>query len=606
MTLSRPHSRLVVRRSRIVEISMGTAAVPICVSARLQAHMGWTGLRAVHEAVLDVRAVVCEAEEGKRLCAAMDVRFCYLIERKAHVYARKSTRHPLTLGEFSCWIIVFIKQSNDVRSPVRPDRITELVSRLQNLNPTIHAICTTAGAPGLSIGVLHSKHFIHSRHYASLSKSLTASAVGILVDDGKLSWTTPIRSVLPDLDSQDNIVNEQATVVDLLSHNTGLAVSNHWWNGAGGEVLLAKNATMAAFNALPRNGKFRNKFYYSNWGYCLLGEMIEKLSGMAYNAFLQKRIFIPLQMKRTSAVHNDSDTNLAKPFAILDDKSAFLLPYPKVQEGTLMAPAQAVRSSTNDMLLYSSALMEAYKSNLPGTLEATYGFGVYRFQLPQTIAGVGCNPMFVKSMPNIVPGPHGGLVLRHHGSVARYTSFFVLLPEYDVAFFVAVNSIGLGDPAGWIAQLIIECVVETPCPSDYVALAHEAAEAHADRQASNARSLEEERKEGTQPKPLTAYVGDYVGLGGLFKIQIRLIDDAYLQLAFQGLDSQVFDLQHYQHDMFTWVIPFNELAKRVRFTFAGPGVYKLNFMANADSEIDRVCWLNEPGLPEGESCLSKQ
>ncbi len=70
--------------------------------------------------------------------------------------------------------------------------------------------------------------------------------MGILVNEGKVSWTTPVKSVLPELDSQDPLVTEQISIADLFIHNTGLASSNNWWYGADGELLLQKDQTLSA------------------------------------------------------------------------------------------------------------------------------------------------------------------------------------------------------------------------------------------------------------------------------------------------------------------------------------------------------------------------
>ncbi len=48
------------------------------------------------------------------------------------------------------------------------------------------------------------------------------------------------------------------------------------------------------------------------------------------------------------------------------------------------------------------------------------------------------------------------------GNIAGYTTFLALLPEYETSLFVAVNSIGLADPAGWVTQLVIETIIESP------------------------------------------------------------------------------------------------------------------------------------------------
>jgi len=440
-------------------------------------------------------------------------------------------------------------------------------------------------------------------------------------------------------------VTEQLLVADLFIHNSGLAFSNNWWYGADGELLLQKDQTMPAFNALKQRAKCRTKYSYSNWPYCIAGEVIEKLSGDTLGTFIQQRILQPLERTRTSATHDNSDPNLAQPYAALGHKSPFRLPFPKTQDGNIMAPAQAIRSSVKDMLVYRSALLAAQKAELAGqkpgpgnplrgaakqlsghisknansTLrENSYGFGMDRIQLPQSIVEIGCNSMFVREMPQIVPGPEalrGGLLLLHTGSLARYTSMIGLLPEYnDTVIFAVTNAAGLGDASGWALQLLVDTIIQSEAKTDYVGLAKEAATNHARREVGNAKVLNEARTPGTQPRPsLDEYVGDYFGLGGLFKLQIRRrAGSNKLEVLFQGLESQAWPLTHYEQDTFSWLQSFNEQAKRPRFNLAGPDIFKLKFMAGngdkdgATSEINTVCWVQEPGLAEEEQCLFRK
>lgn len=525
---------------------------------------------------------------------------------------------------------------------------------LQAIDATIKSILSVTGAPGVSLGVLQSGKIVHTLHHgcrdverklkadsdtiygvASLTKSMTAGAIAMLVGDGKLSWTTPVKDIIPELNSRSLLVNELATVTDLLIHDTGLSYSTNWWYGTDGDLLLEKEQTISAFNALPQRLPFRTMYSYSNWPYCVAGEVIERVSGLSFGEFLATRMFKPLGMNRTSASHDNSDTNLARPYAVLRDSSPFPLPFPRVQSGTIMAPAQAVRSTLNDMILYASALLGTYSAekrgekgttlkdvskqwtahifkpsfhngkSSPTSSESSYGLGMSRVQLPGWMAGIGCNEQFVQKMPTLVPGPKGGLVLVHTGTVAGYTSFLTILPEYDTAFFVAVNSIGLGDPAGWITQLLIETITESPAPNDFVSLAEEAAKNHANQMIKTQQALDDARKPGTHPQPLTAYTGDYVGFAGQFKIQIRMKSPEALQVIFQGLESQTWDLKHYQDNTFTWLEDFDTQAKRVRFTFSGPDMFKLVFKSNKQGDIESVLWKQEAGLPDEENTLIK-
>ena len=58
---------------------------------------------------------------------------------------------------------------------------------------------------------------------ASITKAFNATALAILVDEGKLRWTDPIRSYLPEFELRDPYMTREVSIADLLSHRTGLA-----------------------------------------------------------------------------------------------------------------------------------------------------------------------------------------------------------------------------------------------------------------------------------------------------------------------------------------------------------------------------------------------
>ncbi len=213
-----------------------------------------------------------------------------------------------------------------------------------------------------------------------------------------------------------------------------------------------------------------------------------------------------------------------------------------------MASAQAIQSTVNDLLKYTRGLLYGYHDQLkngasstpgmvlkhvvkqlsehvscgaPSMPQKAYCLGLYRHQLPNTLDGLGCNTMFVREMPILTPGNDTRLVLSHHGSLAGYSTFMALLPELDCSIAVLVNSIGLGDPAGWVYQLIIEALIDTPRPNDYSKLAKEAAQNHASSVANIAEVLENKKRDKVVSKPLLHYTGKYLDLAQDFFVEVK-------------------------------------------------------------------------------------
>lgn len=259
--------------------------------------------------------------------------------------------------------------------------------------------------------------------------------------------------------------------------------------------MSKKGQTVASFNALKQVNPFRTVFQYSNWGYALAGEVIERLSGVSYGASIESRILKPLQMERTTTQRTfQTAENFAKPYGPLDDRSMYPLPPPPVQDDTIMAAAQGIQSSVNDLLKFSTALLAARKGDSASPLKNTpkqfsghvfrgnpfldksYGLGLMRVMLPGTLGG-GANAMYA-ALPTITPSGDARLVAFQWGSQEGYTSFLTMLPEADISIVILTNSIGLADPTGWINELLVETTVKSPHQTDFVRLAAEAAQNH--------------------------------------------------------------------------------------------------------------------------------
>ncbi|KAJ5728691.1 uncharacterized protein N7483_003199 [Penicillium malachiteum] len=117
------------------------------------------------------------------------------------------------------------------------DDLSPVLSRLQNLRPTLDRIRQISGTAGASIGVIHDGHVIYKDNLryrdvaaeiapdsqtlyglGSLTKSLTAIGIANLVHEGALSWDTPVKDILPDFHHKDPCLTNLTTVIDLLAH----------------------------------------------------------------------------------------------------------------------------------------------------------------------------------------------------------------------------------------------------------------------------------------------------------------------------------------------------------------------------------------------------
>ena len=167
---------------------------------------------------------------------------------------------------------------------------------------------------------------------ASQSKPITVAAFMMLVDEGKISLDDPVEKYLPEFRGQWLAVEQDGehvllkhpkhpiTVRNILSHTSGLpfasAVENPTLDGLPLKYAVQSYA-MSYLQFEPDT-----KYSYSNAGINTAGRLIEVISGMSYEQFLQKRLFDPLGMKETTFWLTKSQLKrLAKAYSPNDAKN---------------------------------------------------------------------------------------------------------------------------------------------------------------------------------------------------------------------------------------------------------------------------------------------
>ena len=171
--------------------------------------------------------------------------------------------------------------------------------------------------PGISVAVVHQGNVIFKQQYglanvelsvpvtanssfriASLTKPITAIAVMMLAENGKISLDSTLSHYLPELPLQWSTV----TVRQALSHTSGIAdyfESPDWsWRNSW-RLDLTHQEFIDMTAKTPVLFKPGTDMKYSGTGFYLLGMLIEKLSGSSYQEYLDQHIFKPLKMNFT-------------------------------------------------------------------------------------------------------------------------------------------------------------------------------------------------------------------------------------------------------------------------------------------------------------------
>lgn len=206
-----------------------------------------------------------------------------------------------------------------IRSLLASGLLTGLVNAQPDLDSLDAYLARSVKAfdqPGLAVGVVKDGSLIWSKGYgkldleksevvtpnsvfycASISKAFTACAIGLLVDEGKLSFDDPVRKHLPWFNTPNPFVTDHMMVRDLLCHRSG-------WITFDGDLLwygtdYAPREILDRHSREPFTYEFRNEFGYSNLMLICAAQVVEAVSGMSWDQFITTRIFKPLGMDRS-------------------------------------------------------------------------------------------------------------------------------------------------------------------------------------------------------------------------------------------------------------------------------------------------------------------
>lgn len=199
----------------------------------------------------------------------------------------------------------------------------------------------TFDVPGIAVAVIKDGKIIHAKGYgvrslqsnlkvdehtlfgiASNSKAFTAAALGMMVDEKKLSWDDKVTDYIPEFRLYDPYVSDAFTIRDLLTHRSGLGL------GAGDLMFwpdsntFSRNEIIHNLRYLKAVSGFRTKFDYDNLLYIVAGEVLARVSGISWEEFIETRIMKPLNMKESAAGFSRlaDKTNVIDPHAPVNGK----------------------------------------------------------------------------------------------------------------------------------------------------------------------------------------------------------------------------------------------------------------------------------------------
>ncbi len=350
---------------------------------------------------------------------------------------------------FTCLLVLFsVISLSQPLSSKKIDRLTERVRQEFNV-------------PGIAVAVIKDDEVIHMQGYgvrsiatggktdektlfaiASNTKAFTVAALGILIDEERLTWDTRVIDIIPEFRLYNSYVSEDFRVRDLLTHRSGLGL------GAGDLMMWPDSAMFTAddiinnLRHLKQASPFRTRYDYDNLLYVVAGEVVERVSGTSWEEFVETRIMHPLGMNGSSAS-----------FRGLRDRSNIIDAHVPIEGVLQVAPKQENRLHNSSGGIYSN-ISDLSRWVICQLKRGRYGSNLEKQIFTEKVHREMWTPQTIKPLPS--DGPYnshfsayglgwyltdinGFLQVYHTGTHTGIVTRVTMLPELNLGIIVLTN-----------------------------------------------------------------------------------------------------------------------------------------------------------------------
>jgi CubicO group peptidase (beta-lactamase class C family) len=331
---------------------------------------------------------------------------------------------------------------------------------IDEIDATVNKVMQTWNVPGLALAIVKDDQVILSKGYGvremgqpekvdehtlfaigSNTKAFTATAVGLLVQEGKLAWDDPVTKYIPSFQLHNSHAAQLMTIRDLLCHRGGLGT----WTG---DMLQFSSYSLEEIvrrlRYIPPAYSFRAGYGYCNLMFITAELVISTVSGMSWDEFVRQRIFEPsgMQDSVTSPFFFGDRINIATPHEDVKGK----LQTVNYRKDNHFGAAGAICSSISDIATWMRLQL-----NL-GTLDGKRFVDeaiVEETHTPHTIMPL--TPVEKKFFPSrrfsayglgwFLNETDGRFVVRHTGGVDGMLSNVMMIPDRKIGIAVFSNKL---------------------------------------------------------------------------------------------------------------------------------------------------------------------
>lgn len=353
----------------------------------------------------------------------------------------------------------------DALAIVTPEQVDAAVA---DLDDSVEAAMDATGTPGIAVGVVYQGDVVYAEGYgvrdvdsgepvdagtvfplASVSKSLSATVVARAIDEGIVTWETPVADHLEGFTLSDPYVGAHVTIADMFAHRSGL------YEHAGDEleeIGYDRAEVLERLRYIPLE-PFRTVYNYGNFDITAAGESVARAAGEDWADLSERLLYEPLGMDSTSSRFADLESRDDRALGHVEREGEWIVS-PQQRQPDEQSPAGGASSNVDDLTIWlrmvlasgmhdgeefvsSAALLPAVSpempTGVPGSLGSRSGFYGYGFNVGTTAGG-------------LVDVNHSGAFALGAGTV------FKMLPAAGLGIVVLSNGAANGVPEGIAAR----------------------------------------------------------------------------------------------------------------------------------------------------------
>jgi len=270
-------------------------------------------------------------------------------------------------------------------------------------------------------------------HLGSDTKAMTAVLIASLIEKGRLEWSTSIGESFPDLAQDMQPEMRKITLLQLLSHRSGLPANTLWGLVSTQAPLQEQRRNVVkSLSSMKLKSEPGTAYEYSNLGYVVAGAMAEKVTGRPWETLIAQAVFEPLGMKSAGFGGTGTAGKIDQPWPHGTDGKPTPGNGPAVDNPPVLGPAGTIHCSLADWAAFVADQLRGEQGT--GALLKP---GSYKMLHKPPFGGD-----YALGWLAVQRSWGGGTVLTHAGSNTMNYAVVWIAPLRDIAVLVCTNQGG--------------------------------------------------------------------------------------------------------------------------------------------------------------------